>query len=322
MHARGVIERGYLPPKPIRRRLIAGFFFLLRFFAGNLNSIRRHGRVPPRETSYVRPTRLYDIPVHQPGMKHCISNEKYLRPTLYCNSYAPEVIALAHQLGAYRKSDREYAEAAFEFSKRNITGELVPLDGVAETLHRGTGTCLHKLALLVALCRAAGISARYKLYALTAMDTVAQTLGLSGRDRQWSEETGNLLLHGEAEMHIGGEWVIASIGLTPERQASLNLPITRFGEVAVGVWYPVDPESIVRLESIPHGLNALMLLVYRLAPAYIDTANANLLEQCKRGKAILDEKGEQAYDDEIRRQLKPNMPEAVMTLRREITFER
>ena len=313
---------GYFPPKPIRRRLIAGYLFLLRFFAGNLTSIRRHGRIHPRQKRYIRPPRPYYIPVHQPGMKHCTSNKNCLRPTLYCNSHAPEVIALAHQLGAYRESNREYAEAAFEFVKRKITGELIPLDGVERTLHRGTGTCLHKLALLVALCRAAGISARYKLYALTAMDTVAQTLGLIGKDRQWSEETGNLLLHGEAEMYIEGEWVVASIGLTPERQASLNLPITRFGEVALGVWYPVDPESVVRLESIPHGLNALMRMVYRLAPAHIDTANANLLEQCKRGRAILDEKGERAYDDEIRRHLTPNMPEAVMTLRTEITFER
>ena len=313
---------GYFPPKPIRQRLVSGCLFLLRFFVGNQKSVKRPGRVHPREKRYVRPLRLYDIPVHQPGMKHCTSNEKYLRPTLYCNSHAPEVIALAHQLGAYRKSDREYAEAAFEFVKRNITGELIPLDGVEMTLHRGTGTCLHKLALLVALCRAAGISARYKLYALTAMHTVAETLGVNGRDRQWSEEAGNLLLHGEAEMYIEGEWVMASTGLTPERQASLNLPITRFGEVAIGVWYPVDPESIVRLESIPHGLNAMMRLVYRLAPSYVDTANANLLEECTRGKAILDEKGERAYDEEIRRRLKPSMPEAVMTLRKEIVFER
>ena len=51
-------------------------------------------------------------------MKYCNSNEKYLRPTLYCNSHSPEVIALANKLGAYNKSDKDFAKAAFDFAKR------------------------------------------------------------------------------------------------------------------------------------------------------------------------------------------------------------
>ena len=317
-----MIERGYFPPKAIRRRLLAGWFFLFGFSVRNLKSIRQPRRPNPPDKRYVRPPRRFEIPAYHAGMKYCDSNEKYLRPTLYCNSHAPEIIALAHQLGAYRKSDREYAESAFEFVKRNIAIELIPLDGVEQILHRATGTCLHRLALLVALCRAAGIRTRYRLYALTSMATLAETMGAGGLSRQWSEETGNLLLHGEAEAHIEGRWIVASIGLTPERQASLNLPITRFGEVALGVWYSADPESIVLLESIPCGLNAIMRFAYRMAPGAVDKVNANLLEQCNRGRAILEEKGEQAYDDEIRRQLKPHMPQAVMAVRKEITFER
>ncbi len=317
-----MIERGYFPPKAIRRRLLAGCFFLLKFSVCNLKSVRRPVRASRPEKRYVRPPRPFQIPAYHAGMKYCDSNERYLRPTLYCNSHAPEIVALAHQLGAYRKSDREYAESAFEFVKRSITIELIPLDGAEEILHRATGTCLHRLALLVALCRAAGIRTRYRLYALTSMDTLDETLGASGQGRQWSREIGNLLLHGEAEAFIEGRWIVASIGLTPERQASLNLPITRFGEVALGVWYSADPESVVLLESIPCGLNAMMRFVYRMAPGAIDKANASLLEQCNRGRVILEEKGEQAYDDEIRRQLKPLMPRVVMAVRKEISFER
>jgi hypothetical protein len=116
--------------------------------------------------------------------------------------------------------------------------------------------------------------------------------------------------------------VVGSVGLTAERQASLNLPITRFGEVALGVWYTADPESIAKLESIPYGLNMLMKFVYGMALTFIDNANANLLEQCNRGRAILEEKGEPAYDDEARRVFKLLVPEAVMEARREIIFER
>jgi len=100
-------------------------------------------------------------------MKYCDSNEKYLRPTLYCNCRAPEIIAMANHLRAFKKSDYEFAETAFEFVKRKIILEMIPMDDVVNVLKRGTGTCLHEISLFIALCRAAGIKARYKLYALT-----------------------------------------------------------------------------------------------------------------------------------------------------------
>ena len=40
-----MIERGYFPPKKIRRRLIAGLFFLIKFSIGNLGKIRSSGSV-------------------------------------------------------------------------------------------------------------------------------------------------------------------------------------------------------------------------------------------------------------------------------------
>jgi hypothetical protein len=317
-----MIERGYFPPKKIRRRLIAGLFFLIKFSIGNLGKIRSSGRSKLQEKRYVRPPRLFTIPEYQPGMKYCNLNQKYLRPTLYCNSHVPEIIALACHLGAYRKSDWEFAESAFEFVKRNIRIELISLDGVENTLRRGTGTCLHRVALLVALCRAAGIKTRYRLYSLTSMDTLNETIGDNLLDRQWNDRLESLMLHGEAEALIDEKWVVGSIGLTAERQASLNLPITRFGEASLGVWYSADPASIVQIESIPVGLNGLAKIVFRMVPAAIDKANANLLEQCNRGRVILEKKGEQAYDDEARRAFKPRVPEPIMKSRGEIIFKR
>jgi hypothetical protein len=195
------------------------------------------------------------------------------------------------------------------------------LDGVEKTLARGTGTCLHRVALLVALCRAAGIPARFKFYVLTSIDSLDETMAGDPLARQWNDELGELLFHSEAEVFLDGKWEVGSIGLTAERQASLGLPIIRFGEVALGVWYTPDPESIVQLESIPYGLNGLMRLVYRIAPAAIDNANANLLAQCQQGRAILERRGEQAYDEEARRTYKPHQPDMVMRERSEIRFE-
>lgn len=316
------IARGYLPPRPMLRRIIAGVFFLAAFFItrARTSSARRH-ELRPAERAYVRPPRRFEIPVYHPDMRHCNSHEKYLRPTLYCNSQAPEVIALAHHLGAYRLSDRGYAEAAFEFVKRNITFELLPLGEVEETIWRGTGACLHRLALLVALLRTAGIRTRYTLYTLTSLDTISHTLGRDAGTK-WSTGTGRLLYHGQAESYIGDAWVVASIGLTPERQASLGCPITRFGEVTLGTWYIPDPRSVVTVESIPYGLNPLMRFVCRVAPAAIDRVNASIVEQCNRGRAILDELGEEAYDAQARMSLQAAQPQAVLKQRNEIVFGR
>ena len=64
-----------------------------------------------------------------------------------------------------------------------------------------------------------------------------------------------------------------------------------------------------------------MKLVYKLMPSAIGNVNANLLAQCQRGRAILKEKGEQAYDDEVRAAYKSIIPEATMNVRKEITFK-
>jgi hypothetical protein len=37
-------------------------------------------------------------------MKRCTSNEKYLRPTRWCNPREPIIVAMAHELGAYELS--------------------------------------------------------------------------------------------------------------------------------------------------------------------------------------------------------------------------
>jgi hypothetical protein len=58
-----------------------------------------------------------------------------------------------------------------------------------------------------------------------------------------------------------------------------------------------------------------------MAPKAIDNVNIRLHEQCARGRAILMEKGEWAYDDEARRTFKPLVPEPVMKARSEITFK-
>ena len=109
---------GCFPPPVILQRLIAVGFFLLRFIVGNLGTIKKLGGGNDTEKRYLRPPRRYDLPEYQPGIKSLARNHKYLRSTLYCNPHAPEIIAMATQLGAGRKPDWDFAQTVFEFIKR------------------------------------------------------------------------------------------------------------------------------------------------------------------------------------------------------------
>ncbi len=319
---RAIKEKGYLPPKPLRKLLFTGSLILGKMFITNLDAIKKLSKIANTEDQYVRPPLRYELPKYMEGMKYCDSNEKYLRPTLFCNSRAPEVIALAHKLGAYKKSDREFAEAAFNFAKRKLTLEMMPLDAVENTIRRGTGTCLHEISVFVALCRAAGIKARYKLYSLTMIEAWSDTLIVDPMVKKFSDAMGYFMIHGEGEAYIDGKWVVCDVGPTPERQAATNIPITKFGEDSIGVWFSAVPGSIMKVESMSYGLNAMMRFVNKLAPVTVDKVNSNVQEQIKQGAKILKEKGEENYDEEVRRTFKPIFPEAVLKTRKEIIFEK
>lgn len=315
-------DRGYLPPRIMRKLLFIGFLTMGKIVITNLSDIKKLSKIKPAEIAYVRPKKRFDIPQYNNEMKVCQSNEKYLRPTLFCDHTRPELIALAHELGAYKLSNREYATAAFEFSKRKLTLEMVPLDGVEKTLERGTGTCIHKISVFIALCRAAGIKARYKLYSLTMIDAWSDALIVDPMIKKYSDAMGYFLIHGEGEVFIDGKWEVCDVGPTPERQAASNIPITRFGEDSIGIWFSAVPGTIMILESVPYGLNLMMRIVKKMAPITVDKVNASVLGQINRGKEILLQKGEDKYDAEIRRTYKPKFPEPVLKKRREIIFER
>jgi hypothetical protein len=319
---REIKERGYIPQKNLRRLLIIGSLILLKMLITNLSVIKKLSKIPSSGKQYVRPSRRYELPKYEKGMKFCDSNEKYLRPTFYCNSHAPEVIALANELGAFKKTDREFAEAAFNFAKRKITLEMMPLDGVEKTLRRGCGTCLHEITVFVALCRAAGIKARYKLYSLTMIQAWEDTMIVDPLVKKFQDAMGYFMIHGEGEVFLDGKWVVCDVGPTPERQAATNTPISKFGEDSIGMWLNAVPGTIMYTESLPYGLNIMMKVVERLAPMTIDKVNKNILDEINLGKKILAEKGEEEYDKEIRKSFKPKFPEPVIKKRKSIIFEK
>jgi hypothetical protein len=322
MHSfRDIKSKGYLPPKQFRRLLFFGSLALGRVFFTNISDIKKLSKMSNSERKYHRPSKRFVLPPTDSTLKGYQKDEPFLRPTLYCNSLSPKIIALAHQLGANKKSDWEFAEAAFEFAKEKITLEMIPLDDVDNTLERGTGTCLHKLSVFIALCRAAGIKARYKLYSMTMIDAWSDTFS-DPLVKKWSDAMGYFMIHGEGEAFIDGKWVVGDVGPTAERQAGSGIPITHFGEDSIGVWFSVVPGTIMHVESISFGLNVMMKLVYKIAPATVENVNANVLAQIQNGVKILNEKGKKTYDEETRKTFKPMFPEPILKKRHEIIFEK
>ena len=109
------------------------------------------------------------------------------------------------------------------------------------------------------------------------------------------------MLEGEGEAYVDGEWLVAHVGPTAERQAAAGVPITRLGEDALGVWFHAKPGTIMRLESLPLGLAAGSRVLPTISPGSMERVNISVQEQIERGRRILEEAGgREAYDQHAR----------------------
>ncbi len=284
--------------------MLKGVLSVSKVLISNLGDLQRLRTTQSSEERYLRPPRRYELPEFNEGMTSSRSSERYLRPTRYCNPEAPEVVALAHQLGAYQKADRDFVQAAFEFAKEKMTLEIHPIVSVEETLRRGTGTCFQLISVFIALCRAAGIKARYKIFPTEMIPAWQEsTINVDPLLKKWHDALGYFLLEGEGEAFVDGEWQVAHVGPTAERQAANGIPITRFGEDALGVWFHARPGKIMRLEALPLGLAAGSWLLHKISPASMERVNVSVLKKIVQGKEIIQAAGgRDAYDQKARKQ--------------------
>jgi len=266
----------------------------------NPAALKKFRVMDPDEERYVRPPRGYDLPEYRQGIRYCKSNEKYLRPTRYCNPREPLVIALANELGAYELSDWEFTDAAYWFVKTKLVAEMLPLDSVSATLKRGTGTCYHLISVWIALCRAAGIKARYKTFNMRLPEEIMSLEGSGKRTRDVFNTGGTP--EGEGEVCIDEKWVVGHVAMRPEILARLGLPITKLGEDAIGFTLDLVPGTIKRFESIPLKLGIGMKALMWLAPAAMERMNVAVqAKMLPEGEKVLAEAGgRQAYDKRAR----------------------
>jgi len=311
-----------VPPLLMVKMNIAGSFSLFKVLLTNLGTLKAM-KATEAANVYIRPSPSYTMPADLPPRRQP-SHQKYLRSTLFCDIESPEVQALALQLGAGTKSPREFAEAAFEFTKRNITLEIIAMDDVAPTLRRGTGTCIHKISVFLALCRAAGIPGRYKFFALTILDNwIAPAMARAPLMKQWYDAMGYFLLHGGGEVYLDGKWIPADVGAEPTRQANSGMPITKLGEDSIGLWLFPIPGTTFQRESMPLGLGLpSRILINHLVPNSVVGINAGIMEQIKNGERIIQEAGgEQAYDLQARRKRQQQAPRAGLQAHDSIVFK-
>jgi hypothetical protein len=177
---------------------------------------------------------------------------------------------------------------------------MLPLDSVSATLRRGTGTCYHLISVWIALCRAAGIKARYKTFNMMLPDAWF-TEEMTEQAAMTANFVNTGTPEGEGEVCIDGKWVVGHVAMRPELNARAGVPITKFGEDAIGVTFKLIPGTIKRFESIPLKLGIALKAVTWLAPAALERAGVVIQTEAREGRKVFEEAGGwEAYDRKAR----------------------
>jgi len=275
------------------------------------STIKTMRRMGPDDERYVPPPRPYELPERRKGLKYSKSKEKYLRPRRLTNPREPNVVALAHELGAFELSDREFAEATYWWMKTNMQWVMTKWYGAGETLARGRGTCWHLNNTYAALCRCAGIRARYKAFDTKMFESGAESLSNVDSTVGNPLASGNRTLpEAEVEVFIDGTWETAYVAQPTALSAGAGWPITDFGESGIGLYFEEVPGSIKFSESVPLKMAYPTTLLNLFVPATFERLNVKMKKVQERGLADIEAAGGlKAYNQKARRRranLSPN----------------
>jgi len=237
--------------------------------------------------------------------------EKYLRATLGCDPYTPEIVGMAQSLAERCRNKREYAEKIFEFVKNQILLAIEnPSRGAADTLKRGYGVCFEKMNLLIALARAGGIPARYVMENVISRQweggfeylLIAQSPQDDEGLRDFMEENfhrnhDELSLY--VELLIDGFWVPAFPLWEDERMAGHDLPIFRLGDhpqiATKASNFVTTEETMESLTSFPLRRDSRRRFSMILGRGLLDYVNERMENMRRIGRRKLDKIGEDKY---------------------------
>ena len=254
-----------------------------------------------------------------------LENKKYLRPTRFCESNAPEIRSLAKQLREKTESDEEFVSAAFNWVKNNKHLIFKPIGGALQTFKTKGGVCLDQLSLLAAIARAGGIPARYRLYGLSPTQEFYDLIvAPSPILRETFQALGFLdAMHGEAELLVNGKWVHGDPTFSDGLSVGLGVTLSEFGEEP-GWRVRVDKSMDIRFEGFPIAFRHLLSPLFIILRDLVDNVNYSMDELRERGKRIIKEIDIEEYKRRARKKvIKPVVPslEEVEEFRKNIVEE-
>ena len=238
-----------------------------------------------------------------------VESKKYLRPTRFCESNAPEIRALAEELREKNKSDEEFVQAAFNWVKNNKYLVFKPIGGALQTLKTKGGVCLDQLSLLIAIARAGGIPARYRLYGLAPTQELYNLMVAPNPIiRETYEALGFLdAMHGEAELMVDGRWIHGDPTFSDELSAGTGIPISELGGEP-GWRVRVKKSADIRFEGFPILVRRFATPLFLLLRNTVDEINKTLDELREKGRRILETIGVEEYNRRKKRTFKPVVP--------------
>jgi transglutaminase-like putative cysteine protease len=133
--------------------------------------------------------------------------EDFLRPSELCDSDNPLVKLTAEEITKNAKTPKDAAFEIFYFVRDKIPLAFVnPYTTASETLRLRKGSCFTKATLQMALLRAVGIPARFRVMEFKGNDPnewegILPSLVVSRMPEQFP--------HYFAEVHIEGRWIMA-----------------------------------------------------------------------------------------------------------------
>jgi hypothetical protein len=140
--------------------------------------------------------------------------EEYLRPTRFVQSDHPEIVECAKRL-SHGLSTGQATKNIYLFVRDQIKWTVEGLKPAIEVLKSKKGVCFNKASLQIALLRAVGIPARYRLEEVSSLALKPYL------PRELYELLPKTVVHALAEVYLSGQW----LGCDATLDASLSHPL-------------------------------------------------------------------------------------------------
>lgn len=318
------LDKGFFIPWPLLKNFLGTVGPLLAILARHPNSIIENIPVYTKRLNshripwaHIDDEKRYDSTSelkkkfvdNAKSVDNALTDEKYLRPTRFCESDSSEIRALANELRAETESDIKFVQAAFNWVKNKKYLVFKPISGALQTFKTKGGVCLDQLSLLTAIARAGGIPARYRLYGLAPTQELYDAMVAPNPIIKETYEALGFLdaMHGEAELMINGTWIHGDPTFSDKLSVGLGIPISELGGEP-GWRVRVPKSGDIRFEGFPVIFRHFFIPLLIILRKTVDDINNSLDEIRENGRKILDKISVEEYNKKTKKIFKPTVP--------------